>query len=149
MLARTSEAMTGVLGSFRVAPSGARRGVLIGAAIVAFGLLLPWVNTLPGSNLFANYLERWGLAGPGVWLVLLVAVVLVMVAGSAGRPATWALRLPAIALAAFVVGLVWPYLMGGSGRAIGVWVVLVGAIVLAVGGILERGDRHAPDEAAV
>src|SRR6185369_16856264 len=117
------EALSGALGSLEFAPSGTRRAVLVGAAIVALGLLLPWVNTVPGSSPFANYLDRWGLAGPGVWLVLLVAVVLVMAAGSAGRPATWPLRLPAIAFAAFVGGLVWPYLLSGQGRAIGVLVV--------------------------
>ena len=148
-LDRLSESLSGAIGSVDVAASGPRRAVLVGAAIVSLGLLLPWVNTLPGSNPFANYLERWGLAGPGMWLVLAAAVVLVMVAGSAGRPSTWALRVPAIGLAGFVIGLVWPYLLGGQGRAIGVWVVIVGALVLAVGGVLERPDRHGADEAGV
>jgi hypothetical protein len=148
-LDRLSAWLSGAVGSVDVSASGPRRAVLVGAAIVALGLLLPWVNTLPGSNPFANYLERWGLAGPGMWLVLAAAVILVMVAGSAGRPSTWALRVPAIGLAGFVIGLVWPYLLGGQGRAIGVWVVVVGALVLAVGGILERADRHGADEAGV
>jgi UDP-N-acetylmuramyl pentapeptide phosphotransferase/UDP-N-acetylglucosamine-1-phosphate transferase len=48
----------------------------------------------------------------------------------------------AIALGMLLVGLVWPYLFGVIGHSVGVWLVLIGAIVLATGGILDL-RRHA------
>ena len=146
---RAAAALSGAFSSVRIGIESARRAVLVGAALVSLGFLLPWVNTIPGSSVFANYLDRWGLAGPGSWLVLLAAIGLVLVAGSAGRPSTWPIGLTATALAAFVVGLVWPYVMSAHGGAIGIWVALIGAMVLVIGGLLERRARHASAEASV
>jgi hypothetical protein len=123
--------------------------VASGAGIVALGLLLPWVNTLPGASPIANYLERWGLAGPGSWLVLAALVVLALVASGSGRVGSWPVGLPGTVMAAFVAGLIWPYAMGTAGRPIGIWVVAVGAVVLAAGGLLALGARHARGDATV
>jgi hypothetical protein len=51
-------------------------------------------------------------------------------------------------MGAFVVGLTWRYLAGGF-SFVGVWVALVGAIVLAVAGGLEQRARHARGDASV
>src|SRR6185369_8359869 len=113
------------LGSIRVAADGSRRAVFAGAGLAALGILLPWVNTLPGASPLANYAERWGLAGPGMWLVFLGLVALA-----------------AVAAAAFLAGVIWPYIVGGYGRSIGIWVVVAGALVLLVGGLLDRRAHH-------
>ena len=113
-----------------------------GAGLSALGLLLPWVNTLPGANPLAGYLDRWGIAGPGLWLVFAGLLALTAIAGSSGRTASWPVGLPAVATAAFLLGL-------GFGRSMGIWVVLVGAAVLAVGGLLDRRGRHDGGDATV
>jgi phosphatidylserine synthase len=107
------------------------------------------VNTLPGASPLANYLDRWGLAGPGVWLVLIGLVALATIAGSSGRTASWPVGLPAVVAAAFLAGLVWPYAVGGFGRSIGIWIVVIGAVVLLVGGLLARQARHERGDATV
>lgn len=149
LAARSSAALADALGSVRVTADAARRAVAVGAGLAALGMLLPWVNTLPGASPLANYLDRWGLAGPGVWLVLIGLVVLAAVAASSGRTASWPVGLPAIVMAAFLAGLVWPYAVGGFGRSIGTWIVIVGAVVLLVGGLLDRRGRHERGDATV
>jgi hypothetical protein len=146
---RGSAALTGARGSVRVTADASRRAISAGAALGAFGIVLPWVNTLPGASPVANYLDRWGLAAAGMWLVLVGLVALATVAASSGRAAGWPVGLPAIVTAAFLGGLVWPYTVGGSGRSIGIWVVVVGAVVLVVGGLLDRRTRHDRGDAAV
>jgi hypothetical protein len=144
---RGATAWTNAVDSIRVPALASRRAVTIGAGLAAVGILLPWLGSLPGANPFAGYLDRWGLAGAGLWIVLLGLVALIVVASSSGRAASWPVGLPAVATATFLVGLVWPYLVGGS-RAIGVWVIVVGAIVLGVGGLLGM-RRHGGPEPAV
>jgi hypothetical protein len=122
---------------------------VVGSTLAAIGIFLPWINGLPSEGPFSAYLVRWGMAGAGMWLVLFGLIVVAIVAGSSGRPESWPIGLPSVAVAAFLVGLVWPYLVGGSGRSIGIWVVLVGAIVLAVGGLLDRRRRHDSRDPAV
>ncbi|MEO5939687.1 MAG: hypothetical protein ABIZ72_02135, partial [Candidatus Limnocylindrales bacterium] len=146
---RSRAALGDALDGIELTADGARRAVAIGAGIAALGMLLPWVNGLPAAGPFAGYLDRWGLAGPGMWLVLVALVVLAAVAMSAGRPARWPVALPGVALAAFLGGLLWPYFLGGFGRSFGMWVVLIGAIVLAVGAVLDRRGRHGATDAGV
>lgn len=146
---RASAALANPFGDIEVSVDASRRTVAVGAGIVALGLLLPWVNALPGASPISNYLERWGLAGPGAWLALAALVVLALIATGSGRVRAWPVGLPGIAMAAFMAGLIWPYAMSDLGRPIGIWVVAVGAFVLAVGGLLARGARHERRDATV
>jgi hypothetical protein len=139
---RGSAAIAGALDRVRVNADGSRGAIAIGAGLAAIGVLLPRVDGLAGQSPFAGYLDRWFLAVPGMWLVLLGLVGLTVIASSSGRVASWPIGLPAIATAAFIGGLLWPYLTGGFGGAIGIWVMLVGAIVLVIGGVLDRGARR-------
>ena len=84
-----------------------------------------------------------------MWLVLLGLVVLALIAVGSGRVASWPVGLPAIAMAAFVAGLIWPYALGTVNRPIGIWVVAVGALVLVAGGFLARRARHERGDATV
>ena len=148
-LGRGAAALGDAFGSARISGDAARRAVAAGAAIAALGLLLPWVNSLPGTSPFTGYLDRWGLAGPGLWLVFLALAGLAAVAASGGRAAGWPVGLPALVGAGFLVGLIWPYTIGGGGRSVGIWTVGVGIVVLIVGGILERRSRHDHGDASV
>ena len=146
---RASSILANPFRAIQISMDASRRTVAIGGALAALGLLLPWVNTIPGASPIGNYLERWGLAGPGVWLVLLGLVVLALIAVGSGRVASWPVGLPAIAMAAFVAGLIWPYALGTVNRPIGIWVVAVGALVLVAGGFLARRARHERGDATV
>jgi hypothetical protein len=125
-----------------------RRLIAIGATIAVLGFLLPWARVLAGSGLLGDYWTQWGLAGPGHWIVVGLLVLLAGVSGMTGRPASMPVGLPAIALATLLVGLVWPYLFGVLGRSVGVWLVLAGAGMMAVGGGLDR-RRHSDGDPAV
>ena len=146
---RSSGALSDALGSVRFTGDSTRRAIASGAGLAALGLLLPWVSGLSTESPFAGYLDRWGLAGGGLWLVFFALVGLALVASSSGRTASWPVGLPAVAAAGFLVGLLWPYLLGGFGRSIGVLVDFVGAIVLVVGGVLDQRARHDRPESGV
>lgn len=120
-----------------------RRLVGAGAAMAVLGFLLPWVNALGGGGaLLQDYLSYWGLAGPGHWIVA-GALLVVVAAAMAERPFA-RLRVGAIAVAtaALLVGLLWTYLFGVPGKSVGVWIVLAGAALLAIGGALDLRRRH-------
>jgi hypothetical protein len=120
-----------------------RRVVSIGAAVAALGFLLPWTASVAGNDLLGDYWARWGLAGPGHWIVAALLVALAVLCLAGGRLATLSVGLPAIAASALLLGLAWPYLFGFLGRAVGLWVVLAGLLLLVAGGLLEvRSGRH-------
>jgi hypothetical protein len=67
-----------------------------------------------------------------------------------GRLATVAVGQAAVAVATLLAGLSWPYLFGFLGRAVGIWVVLFGAILLVSGGLLDlRASRHGEPDSTV
>src|SRR5262249_20595428 len=130
------------LDGFGITADTPRRLIGAGAAIAALGFLLPWAEVVIGSGLAGSYWARWGMAGPGHWIV--VALLGALVGGALAQDGL--ARVPvgpiAVGLGMLLVGLVWPYLFGVIGHAVGVWLVLVGALVLAAGGILDL-RRHA------
>ena len=121
--------------------AAARRTIAIGSAVSVIGFVLPWAGGSLGSIL-AVWTSVWGLAGAGHWLILLTVAGLGIVAGSSGRTATIPLGVPAIAVATFLLGLIWPSLLGSGGRAIGILAVLVGVVVIGAGGVLHLSARH-------
>ncbi|HEY7968668.1 MAG TPA: hypothetical protein VID95_01660 [Candidatus Limnocylindrales bacterium] len=143
-LPRVSLAET--LGSLGIADDVPRHLIAAGSAIAALGFLLPWASVLAGSGLGGTYWTRWGLAGPGHWVIVLGLLGLVGLAVASGRGGRIA-RVPigpiAVVAAAILVGLLWPYLFGVFERFVGVWLVLAGTIVLATGGLLGL-RRHDP-----
>jgi hypothetical protein len=140
-------ALGDLVGTFAVPARLTRRAVGVGAAIAAVSLILPWVNGLPGAGL-NGYLDRWGFAGPGLWIVFIAVAALGAIALSGGRSSSWPVALPAVILGSLVAGLAWPGVFGG-GAAIGVWFAFVGALVLVVGGALDLRARHAPMDPSV
>ena len=121
------------------------RTITIGGGIAVLGFLLPWANIVIGSgSLDGGLLSTWGLAGPAAPFVFLLVLGLTALAILRPNLPGWVgLSSPAIALAALLVGILWPYLFGSFGAAIGVYVVAAGALVLVAGGLLDRlASRH-------
>ena len=147
-LGRGSAAIGDAIGSVHVTAHSSRRAVGVGAGLAALGLLLPWVNSFPGTSPFTGYLDRWGLASPGLWVVFLGLLALGAIAMATGRAGSWPVGLPALVAAAFLTGLVWPYAVGGFGRSIGIWAVVAAIVVLVVGGIIDRLGPRGHDEVA-
>ena len=125
--------------------------VAIGAGVAGLGFLLPWAAFVIGSGRIGGYLDQWGLAGPGHLLVLAMIAGVGVAAAQVDRLPDWARpRLSAVAVGAFLVGLLWPYLFGSLQPSIGIYVTLVGAVVLVVGGLLDLwAARHAEDSPVV
>jgi len=149
-VARTRASFAESLEALGIPADMPRRLVGGGAAMAVLGFLLPWVNALGGGGaLIDNYLSYWGLAGPGHWIVACALLVLVAVA-FAGRPFD-RIRVGAIAVAtaALLVGLLWTYLFGVPGKSVGVWIVLAGAALIAIGGTLDLRRRHAVEDPTV
>ncbi len=114
-----------------------------GAGLIVIGMLLPWSRALIGSA-GSDYVDTWGLAGPGHVLVFVwaLAVVALSVARTPAPP--WVRTgLAGLALGVFSVGLTWPYLVGPLGAGIGVLVVAVGGVLLVGTGVLAAWQaRH-------
>jgi hypothetical protein len=120
-----------------------RRIVAIGAVVAGLGFLLPWTPMFPGDSLIGDYTARWGLAGPGHWIVAGLLVGLAAVSLASGRLATLRVGLAGIVLSALLLGLTWPYLFAFVGRAVGLWIILGGLGLLVAGGLIEvRTGRH-------
>ncbi len=122
----------------------ATRIVLLGAGISLLGFLLPWADIVIGSGVMDGYVAQWGLAGPGHPVILLLIAGLFGLTLIVERLPRWArLGLPSIGLACLLIGLAWPYLAGPFDASIGVYVVAIGAMVMIVGGLLDRiASRH-------
>jgi hypothetical protein len=126
-----------------------------GAAIAAAGFLLPWAATMIGAS-GASYVDQWGLAGPAHVLVVLGLVAVALLGVVQNPVPTWLrLGIPGVALGSLLVGLIWPYLFGPLGGRPGLFVSLVGALLLLAAGLLclvadrlgsdaDDGARHAP-----
>ncbi|HEX5824187.1 MAG TPA: hypothetical protein VFY18_07000 [Candidatus Limnocylindrales bacterium] len=127
-----------------------RRVVAIGAVVAALGFLLPWTSSLANNDVLGDYWVRWGMAGPGAWIVVAMLIALAGLTLAGGRFAATPVGLPGFAMAMLLLGLTWSYFFGFPGRAVGLWVVLGGVILLAVGGLLDmRAGRHADEQPTV
>jgi len=138
-------------GPLGIPVDAATKTIAIGAGITAFGFILPWAEIVIGSRSVGSYLDEWGLAGPGHVIVLLAVLGIAAASIIAARLPRWlGLALPAVSLAFLLLGLAWPYVFGPFRTAIGVYVVVVGALVLILGGLLDRATRrHAELTASV
>jgi hypothetical protein len=123
--------------------------VAIGGGIASVGFFLPWSPHLFGSAGFGSYFDEWGfgtLAHLPVFALVLATTLLSVVSN---RVAGWVRHgVLGLVVGGFVLGISWPYLVGGFGGRIGSLMEGVGAILLIVGGILgaapSRGSREAP-----
>ena len=131
------------LETFGITAEMPRKLAGVGAAVAALGFFLPWRNSVFGGDVIDDYLTHWGLAGPGNWVAVALLLGLLAMALTSGRLARVPIGVPAIALATLIVGLLWPSLFGAASKPVGVWIVLAGALLLVVGGVL-ASRRHEP-----
>lgn len=127
--------------------------VAAGSGVAAIGFLLPWSANVIGAKGIGTYLDAWGLASPPNFIVLLLAMGTLALTIIPNRVPIW-LRtgIFGLLLGGVLLGLVWPYLVGGwaGGAQIGVLGETVAAFLLIVGGILvQRPDRHVRDATGV
>lgn len=108
-----------------------------GGALASVGFLLPWSNVAVIGARGVGYFDRWGLAGP--YHVVVVVGLLVVLALSIVRnpvPAWVRVGLAGGGLAALLVGLAWPYLLGPLGAGPGVLCAGLGAVLLGVASVV-------------
>jgi len=138
------------LETFGITADMPRKLVGAGAAVAVLGFLLPWIDSIDtGAGFLDDYLDYWGLAGPGHWIVALALLVLVGFAFAEGPFAKFRVGAIAIMTGALLVGLLWTYLFGVATKSVGVWIVLAGASLIAIGGLIDLRRRHAEAPSAV
>jgi hypothetical protein len=118
--------------------------IAAGSAVAALGFLLPWSDAVVGAKGFGGYTDSWGLASPSHVFVLLAVCAMLTLAVVPSRVPAWIRSgFLGVLVAGLLVGLVWPYLIGGMGAGLGVMAETMGAILLVVGGFAAyRAARH-------
>jgi hypothetical protein len=118
--------------------------IAAGSAIAAVGFLLPWSDAVVGAKGFGGYTDSWGLASPShVFVLLAVCGMLTLAVMPNPIPAWIRSGFSGVLAGGLLVGLVWPYLIGGMGAGLGVMAETMGAILLLVGGFAAYRDaRH-------
>jgi hypothetical protein len=121
-----------------------------GSALAAVGFLLPWASTMIGSA-GVGYFDRWGLAGPAHFLVVLAILAILVLAVVRNPIPTWIRTgLAGLGVGALLLGLTWPYLLGPLDAAPGVLIAAIGALALIGSGLLSLvTERHAGADRAV
>ncbi|MEK6721608.1 MAG: hypothetical protein AABZ33_13220 [Chloroflexota bacterium] len=125
--------------------------VAIGGLVATVGFLLPWAPNVIGSAGIGGYVDRWGLATISHLPVFLAVLIVALLALIPSRVPTWLMSgLVPILLGGLLVGLAWPYLVGGLGTGIGLLADAVAAVALVVGGSLRLAPwRHGSEKAPV
>jgi hypothetical protein len=120
--------------------------VAAGSGVAAIGFLLPWSENVIGAKGIGTYLDTWGLASPPNFIVFLLAMGALALTVIPNRVPVW-VRTGTLGmlLGGILLGLVWPYLVGGwaGGAQIGVLGETVASALLMAGGLLvQRAMRH-------
>ena len=115
-----------------------------GSALALAGFLLPWASSVIGAR-GVGYFDRWGLAGPGHWLIA-IALLVVLALGILANPVPNWIRsgVAGMILGALSIGLTWPYLFALPGAQAGALIIVAGAALLLLAGVAAIAtDRHA------
>ncbi len=111
-----------------------------GAALAAVGFVLPWSVTVIGSS-GVDYFERWGLAGPGHPLIVIALLAILVLAILHNPIPAWIrVGIAGLAVGSFLLGMLWPYVVGPLGALPGAIASLVGTC-RAAGRRKRRADR--------
>lgn len=104
--------------------------VVIGTWVSAVAFVLPWASA---NGL--SYLESWGLYKPSHVLAFFLVIAIALLAILPFRlPPLVRLGLIPLLLGAFEVGLFWEW-VGSQSLGIGIWTLIVGAVLCIVGGV--------------
>jgi hypothetical protein len=119
--------------------------VAAGSGVALVGFLLPWSSAVVGARNFGGYTDSWGLAVPSHFLVMLLLGVVLTLAVMPSRVPSWIRTgILGVLVGGLLIGLAWPYLMGGLGASLGILFEAVAAALLIAGGVTERRTaRHA------
>lgn len=118
--------------------------VAIGSIGAVLSFVFPWAPEVLGSpSLGTSYFSQWGLASPMHIPPLLFIVGIAALAVLPNAVPTW-LRtgiLPVLA-GGLLLGLTWPYLVGGFGGLLGTTFAAAAAILMVMGGGVELAPRR-------
>ena len=119
--------------------------LIIGGSVLAIvSFLLPWATDGVIGSFGTGFTADWGLANPG-HLLLIAAAATVLVLHAFDNPVPLWVRsgtLPLI-VGGVLAGLAFAYYARPAGGGAGVAVLLAGAVLLVVGGVLgSRPQRH-------
>ncbi len=131
--------------------------LIIGGAILAIvSFLLPWatdglISDRRVDSTNAGYLANWGLANPGhLLLIALAGAVLILHLVANRVPAWFRSSVLPLLVGGILGGLAFAYYARPAGGGAGVAVLLAGAVVLVVGGVLAgRPARNAEGTSSV
>ena len=121
--------------------------VTAGSGTALVGFLLPWSDAVVGARNFGGYTDSWGLAVPSHFLVmLLLGAVLTLAVMPTPVPSWIRTGVLSVLAGGLLIGLAWPYLLGGLGASIGILFEAAAAVLLIAAGVAERraarhGDR--------
>jgi hypothetical protein len=117
---------------------------IAGSAIAAVSFLMPWSRDGVIGAVGSGYFDRWGLANPGYLPLALIAVALLVLNGVPNPIPAWIRAgIAPLLVGGVLFGLDWAYQTRPYSDGLGVSLLLVGALVLIVGGILGvRPARH-------
>lgn len=117
---------------------------IAGSAIGAVSFLMPWSRDGVIGAAGSTYFDRWGLANVGYMPLVVAALLLLAVNGVPNPIPTWIRAgLAPLTIGAILFGLDWAYQTRPYSDGLGVTLLLVGALVLMVGGLIGvRSGRH-------
>ena len=125
--------------------------VIGGSTLAIVSFVLPWATDgVLGSN-GIGYTAQWGLANGGhLLLVAAAAIVLLLHLGSAPVPAWIRTSVLPVAVGGLLAGVAFAYYARPFGGGTGVAVLLAGAVLMLVGGLLaSRPGRNATGASTV
>lgn len=125
--------------------------VIGGSTLAIISFVLPWATDgVLGSN-GVGYTAQWGLANGGhLVLIAATAIVLFLTVGSTAVPGWIRSSVLPLALGGLLAGVAFVYYARPFGGGSGVAVLLAGAVVLLVGGVLaSRPGRNATGASTV
>ncbi|MFL5680832.1 MAG: hypothetical protein ACJ77B_09560 [Chloroflexota bacterium] len=127
--------------------------IAAGSGVAAVSFLLPWSSNVIGAKGIGTYLDSWGLASPPSFILFALTLGVLALAVVPNNVPVW-LRtgLAGLLVGGILVGLIWPYVIGGwaDGPQVGVLGELAGGILLIAGGTMaQRPVRHEGDSTGV
>jgi hypothetical protein len=124
--------------------------VTAGSSVGVVAFVLPWSKAIPFTAGF-GYTDRWGLATPSHLLIALATLVTLALAVAQTPVPAWVRTgiLP-LALGGLLLGVVWPYVVGGFGSDVGsLGVALAGTLLVLGGATAVHAGRHGASKPAV
>jgi hypothetical protein len=133
-----------------VAPPKEAAGWLVvaGGVVAGISFLLPWANSVLGSgSVDDSYVGHWGLAHAPNILLMLASFGVAYLAVAPLKRFAW-LRQGALPIVAggLLLGVTWPYVLGPYGPRFGMWVMILGAGLMLVGGFVALFERASRDD---